>query len=364
LAATLLDRFGAEQVAQAFVTMWRSGRSSPEVLSDVATPGERPEPKPRAEFGASVWYTISVGHTGRAEARWLLPKICEAGGITKDGIGAIRVQTDMTYVQIGKDVAAKFGAGLALEEGVEMTRMDGEPVLDRPERPARAPRAEKPAYKAKLSRFVEDDAPLAERKPYTKREPAAAKPAGKPAWAADDGPAKGFEVREGEKPKRAPAKKPYAKKADGEKKPWVKREEGDGKPWEKRDAAPRKPYVKRGDAAEAAKPYAKREDGAKPYAPRGASPEAGGERKPRWKPEAGAPAKPRSAGFKSHGAGKPAAGADARPARSAGFKSHSGEGKSFGKPAGKPAGKPFAKPAKPKANPNDTSKRFVPPKKG
>ena len=393
LAATLLDRFGAEQVAQAFVTMWRQGRSSPEVLSDAATPGERPEPKPRAEFGASVWYTISVGHTGRAEARWLLPKICEAGGITKDGIGAIRVQTDMTYVQIGKDVAAKFGAGLALEEGVEMTRMDGEPVLDRPERPARAPRAEKPAYKAKPSRFVEDDAPLAERKPYTKREPAAAKPAGKPAWAADDGPAKGFEVREGEKPKRAPAKKPYAKaegakpyakadgekkpyakKADGEKKPWVKREEGDGKPWEKRDAAPRKPYVKRGDAAEAAKPYAKREegakpyakreDGAKPYAPRGASPEAGGERKPRWKPEAGAPAKPRSAGFKSHGAGKPAAGADARPARSAGFKSHSGEGKSFGKPAGKPAGKPFAKPAKPKANPNDTSKRFVPPKKG
>lgn len=374
LAQVLLERFGAEQVAQAFVTMWRQGRSSPEVLSDVATPGERPEPKPRGEFGASVWYTISVGHTGRAEARWLLPKICEAGGITKDGIGAIRVQTDQTYVQIGKAVADKFGAGVALEEGVEMRRMDGEPTLDRPERPARAPRADKPAYKPKPSRFVEDDAPLPERKPYTKREPAAAKPA----WSADDGAPKGFDARDGEKPKRAAAKKPYAKaeggkapyaktegekkpyakKADGEKKPWVKREEGDGKPWEKRDAAPRKPYAKKADAAEGAKPYAKREDGAKPYAPRGASPEAGGERKPRWKAETGA-AKPRSAGFKSHGGG------EGKPARSAGFKSHAGEGKSFGKPGGKPAGgKPFAKPAKPKANPSDTSKRFVPPKKG
>ncbi|MGB3279967.1 MAG: DEAD/DEAH box helicase [Pseudorhodobacter sp.] len=375
LAQTLLDRFGAEQVASAFVTMWRQGRSSPEVLSDVAQPGERPEPKPRGEFGASVWYTVSVGHTGRAEARWLLPKICEAGGITKDGIGAIRVQHDLTYVQIGKAVADKFGAGVALEEGVEMRRMDGEPALDRPERPARAPR-EKPAYKPKPSRFVEDDAPMAERKPYTKREPAAAKPA--PAWNSDSGAPAGFDAPASDKPKRAPAKKPYAKaeggkaayakpdsdkkpyakKADGDKKPWVKREEGDGKPWEKRDAAPRKPYAKKAEGEPAAKPYGKREDGSKPYAPRGASPEAGGERKPRWKAEADAPAKPRSAGYKSQGGGA------SKPARAAGFKSHAGEGKSFGKPGGKPGGaKPFAKPAKPKPSATDTSKRFVPPKK-
>ena len=375
IAQTLLERFGAEQVASAFVTMWRQGRSSPEVLSDVAQAGERPEPKPRGEFGASVWYTVSVGHTGRAEARWLLPKICEAGGITKDGIGAIRVQHDLTYVQIGKAVADKFGAGVALEEGVEMRRMDGEPMLERPERPARAPR-EKPAYKPKPSRFVEDDTPLAERKPYTKREPAAAKPA--PTWNSDSGAPAGFDAPAGDKPKRAPAKKPYAKaeggkaayakpdaekkpyakKAAGEKKPWIKREEGDGKPWEKRDAAPRKPYAKNAEGAPTAKPYGKREDGAKPYAPRGASPEAGGERKPRWKADAGTPAKPRSAGYKSQGGG------DSKPARAAGFKSHASEGKSFDKPGGKSGGgKPFAKPAKPKPSASDTSKRFVPPKK-
>ena len=386
LAAILLDRFGAEQVAAAFVSIWRQGRSSPEVLSDVASPAERGEPKPRGEFGASVWYTISVGHTGRAEARWLLPKICEAGGITKDGIGAIRVQHDLTYVQIGKAVADKFGAGVAIEDGVEMVRMEGEPVLDRPERPARPPRAEKPAYKPKPSRFVEDDAPLPERKPYTKREPAAAKPEG---WSSDTGTPQGYEAKaDAYKPAARTYAKPEGAKpaakiaADGAKKPWVKREPGDGKPWEARGDAPRKPYAKkveggakpyakRADAdkpyakrseGDAPKPYAKRADGAKPYAPRGASPDAGGERKPRWKPEEGA-AKPRSAGFKSHG-GKPE-GAEGRPARSAGFKSHGGEGKSFGKPGGKPAGgKPFAKPAKPKPSANDTSKRFVPPKKG
>lgn len=414
LAQALLERFGPEQVAAAFVSIWRQGRSSPEVLSDVANPTERAAPAPRGEFGASVWYTISVGHTGRAEARWLLPKICEAGGITKDGIGAIRVQHDLTYVQIGKAVADKFGAGLPIEEGVEMVRMEGEPSLERPERPVRAPRVEKPAYKAKPSRFVEDDTPLPERKPYTKREPVAAKADG---WSSDSGAPKGFEPDvetpkraakpyakpEGAKPyakadgaksygKPAGDKKPYA--ADGAKKPWVKREQGDGKPWENRGDAPRKPYAKKaedgakpyakrpdgdrpyakraeGEGAkpyarkpegDAPKPYGKRADGAKPYAPRGASPDAGGDRKPRWKPEDG-PAKPRSAGFKSHG-GKPEGG-EGKPARSSGFKSHAGGGKSFGKPGGKPgAAKPFAKPAKPKPNATDTSKRFVPPKKG
>ena len=48
----------------------------------------------------------------RAEARWLLPKICEAGNITRDAIGAIRVKTDQTFVQIAANVAANFGEGL------------------------------------------------------------------------------------------------------------------------------------------------------------------------------------------------------------------------------------------------------------
>jgi ATP-dependent RNA helicase DeaD len=395
LAATLLDRFGAEQVAAAFVSIWRQGRSSPEVLSDVATPGERPAPKPRGEFGASVWYSVSVGHTGRAEARWLLPKICEAGGITKDGIGAIRVQTDQTYVQIAAEVADKFREGLALEEGVEMRRLDSEPVLDRPERSPRGekPARDKPSYKPKPSRFVEDDAPLPVRKPYTKRDdaPAAAPaqssapaPAAKAAWSPDGGAPKGFDRPAGDAPEKRAYKKredgdrkPYAKREDSDRKPYAKKADGDKKPYAKKADGDRKPYAKKADGAapyakraDSAAPrsddaagYGKRADGAKPYAPRGATPDAGGDRKPRWKPEgkAAAPAKPRSAGFKSFGGGKTADG-EARPARAAGFKSHGGEGKPYGKPGGKPAGgKPFAKPSKPKPNANDTSKRFVPP---
>lgn len=138
-AAQLLERFGAEVVAQAFVRLWREGRPVPEELSDApAPPGTPPPPRERAPFGDAVWFTLSVGHTGRAEARWLLPKICEAGGITREAIGAIRVRQDETFVQIATAAAASFAEGVTLDEGLTMRRLPGEPMLDRPDgsRPA------------------------------------------------------------------------------------------------------------------------------------------------------------------------------------------------------------------------------------
>ena len=370
LAANLLERYGAEQIAGAFIKMWREGRSAPEVLSDNLPPVSS-APRERGEFGPSVWFQLSVGRSGRAEARWLLPKICEAGNITKDGIGAIRVQEDRTFVQILTAAAGKFGQGVELESGVTMTRLDGEPDLDRPERapraaPKRAPASrsvrdeaprEKPVYTPKPPRVVEDAAPaprpepvaeVVERKPYVKREAGENKP-----YAPRATPAQ-TEERKPYAPHGAGEKAPYPKAGAPkpyEKKTYVKRDDaGDAprKPYVKRDeagAAPRKPYVKRDETGEAPrKPYAPRAEGAKPYVKREPT-----DAKPRWgaKPE-GKPEgfKPRSAGFKSHGGG-----AD-KPGKAAGFKSHGAEGKSFGK----------AKPAV-KADPKDTSKRFVPPKK-
>ncbi|TXI06178.1 MAG: DEAD/DEAH box helicase, partial [Pseudorhodobacter sp.] len=340
MADTLLARFGAEQVAAAFVRMWREGRSAPEVLSDALPPAEARAPRERGEFGPSTWFKLSVGHTGRAEARWLLPKICETGGIARDSIGAIRVQQDETFVQIAQAVAGRFPDAQELESGLSMEKIAGEPNLERPERSPRAaaprttrsdgsrpvtpraPRADKPVYTPKPSRFVEDEADNPAAPPRAPRETA--------------------------------ERKPYAKREDGPRKPYAPREDGE-----------RKPY---------AKPFAKRDEDAP--------------RKPRW--AAGDKPAPKSAGFKSHGGGAARAegfkshrsegpakprgegygeekrpyaprkeGAEARPfakktGSAAGFKSHAAEGK-----------KPFAKtkPAAPKTDARDTSKRFVPPKK-
>jgi ATP-dependent RNA helicase DeaD len=299
IARVLIDRYGAEQVAAGFVRMWREGRSAPEVLSEQSTSAresarDAAPPRERSEFGPSVWYMLSVGRSGRAEARWLLPKICDAGGITKDGIGAIRVQEDRTFVQIADKLAGKFGATMELESGVMMERIAGEPDLDRPERaPAKAPRAVKSDY-----------APRAEKAEYTPRAEKPAPRADKPAYVPkpsriieDDGgydpmaasysaPAEAPRV---EVSRAAPAeRKPYAKRDDSERKPYAKREDGDRKPYAPRAEgakpyAPReaKPYAKSADGDR--KPYAPRAEGAKPYAPREAKPyakSADGDRKP------------------------------------------------------------------------------------
>lgn len=312
IAGDLLEQFGPEALAAAFVRLWREGRSAPEVLSTDGPTPPPSAPRERGEFGPSVWFRVSVGRAGRAEARWLLPKICDAGSIAKDGIGAIRVREDETFVQIAAASADRFGASVELDRDILMTRIEGEPDFDqprsfaRPERAERPERREKPAYVPKPSRIVEDGeaAAPAPRKEY----------APKPKF--DDNP----------RPNSRPAKPEWKDK----------------------------PYQPRGDddrPRPAAKPYAP-----KPYnsdrAPRPAG-EAGSDdagRKPRWSPDQ--KSGPRATGFKSHG------GSADRPARAEGFKSHSAGGtgykpKSEGyKPRSegykpredgpRPAGKPFA----------------------
>lgn len=264
IALDLLEQFGPEALAAAFVRLWREGRSAPEVLStDLPVPPPS-APRERGEFGPSVWFRISVGRSGRAEARWLLPKICDAGSIAKDGIGAIRVREDETFVQISEALASRFGGTVELDKGLTMERVEGEPDFDKPrfdkprfERPARPERAErpvradKPAYTPKPPRVVEDDEAVPEAAPKPK-------------------------AKYDERPRVTPT---------------------EARPDWKAERPARKPYEGRAPRAEATEEAPK---------------------KPRWTPDQ--KSAPRSAGFKSHG------GSSDRPGRAAGFKSHASEG--------------------------------------
>lgn len=256
LAGVLLERFGAEAVAAAFVRMWREGRSAPEELSEPqAAPAA---PRPRPEFGESIWFSLSVGRSGHAEARWLLPKICEAGNITRDAIGAIRVGQDETFVQIATAAASGFGEETNLDRGLDMRRLQGEPTFER-----------RPSFTPNRRSSGEGSEGHRERAP----EKAAHAP--------------------------RPLRDETETSAVTPRKPFVKREAGE-RPFEApRDAADRKPYVKRDDAGEARKPRWKA--GEKP------APRAGGF-KPEGKPavKAGKPyAKPGRAGGDDRSAGKP-----------------------------------------------------------
>ena len=138
---TLMTSFTPEQIAAAFLRLYRSTHSSPEELSPVDA-----KPSPRATFGASVWFAVSGGRNAGAEPRRLLPTLCRAGDLTKDDIGAIRIQADQSYVQILETRVPHFlaaiGPAMTLEEGAKLSQLASPPVL---ERESRGP--SKPAYK-------------------------------------------------------------------------------------------------------------------------------------------------------------------------------------------------------------------------
>ncbi|PZQ45855.1 MAG: DEAD/DEAH box helicase [Rhodovulum sulfidophilum] len=210
LAAALLDRFGAEQVAAAFIRLWREGHSAPEELAEPEAPGAPAARRPRDDFGDSVWFALSVGRSGRAEPRWLLPKICEAGGITRDSIGAIRINEDESFVQIAKAAAGAFGEGVEFDRGLVMRRVEGEPVLERrapaPRRvPRRAEQGEgggfDPARDAERSAAMPARAPAGERKARWQAEARADRTGDAPA-------AKGAGAKPGKGPRKSEGGKP------------------------------------------------------------------------------------------------------------------------------------------------------------
>lgn len=130
MIAALLEKHGAEAVAAGFLRRLRAGMAAPEELIDVANVSSAPR-APRGPFGPSVWFELSVGRKQRAEPRWLLPMLIEAGKIDRNDVGAIRILDGESYVQISAARADDFKAALGpdgmMEKGVRARPSDGPP---------------------------------------------------------------------------------------------------------------------------------------------------------------------------------------------------------------------------------------------
>lgn len=128
--ARLVGQFDARQLAAAYLRLYNSRQTAPEELSAVSA-GEKP--KPRAPFGPTQWFSISGGRAKGAEPRRYLPMLCKAGGITKDDIGAIRIQETETFVEIREAAVRGFLETLAgkteIEPGAIIKQLDGAPKI-------------------------------------------------------------------------------------------------------------------------------------------------------------------------------------------------------------------------------------------
>ncbi|MBO6789460.1 MAG: DEAD/DEAH box helicase [Dinoroseobacter sp.] len=132
-AERLLKGRSPEQIAAAYLRLYQERHSAPELLETAPEPGQR-KTQDRAAFGPSTWFSLSLGRKDRAEPRWLLPMLCRNAGLSKDAIGAIRVQYQETFVEIARDAVPamkkELGDELALEQGAKLTELPGVPDFD------------------------------------------------------------------------------------------------------------------------------------------------------------------------------------------------------------------------------------------
>ena len=164
-AQKLLTDHDPEQIAAAFVRLYRAGHSAPEELLDTGPPdrpdrGERPprpdrpprrdrpargRPGSRDDFTDSVWISLSVGHKHTAEARWLLPMLCRAGELDKKDIGAIRIQEHVTFVELAPGCVDRLlsavGPSRKVEKSITVTLLKSVPEVLRDSMPETAPEA-------------------------------------------------------------------------------------------------------------------------------------------------------------------------------------------------------------------------------
>jgi len=246
LVQEVMSRFKARDIAAAFVRLYQAGHPAPEELLD-ASAEEPSRKKRRDDFADGVWFRLSVGRKDHAEPRWLLPMLCRAGHITKNEIGAIRIQQNETFVELTPGCVDRFLAAVGpertVEESVVLTRLDRAPDLrdDAPFVPA-----SRPPFRSRSSsapRRPEDRG--APRKPYRKFEHKA-DVAPEPAVQAE--PERGAEPgdRDGGKPgKPWQKKKPFKKGKPG----FKFAPNADGKPAKGKKTKPRtKPKFAGGDA--------------------------------------------------------------------------------------------------------------------
>ena len=322
----LTELYSADQIAAAYMRLYAGRTSAPEDLDP--SPQEEAR-KPRAAFGASVWFAVSQGRADGAEPRRLLPMVCNAGNITKDDIGAIRIQQSESFVEIRQESAAAFeaavGPGGKLEDNIRLRKLDKAPDL------SQSPREPRSDYKGKKPssgpRSASSPRPQSSSQPQSSSRP---KPGSKPESKLRDA-----------RPDFSENRKPRDVKTDRSKpdpRPERTRPEGVVEPRKPKKPAGAKPQPAHKKAAYSNdKPKAAPKDGPKP----GGYKDKGGDR-PKGKSE------PRPKG-KEGGFSKP------RSASGATGKSNKRSGAAAAPSGGGDAAKRY------RAAANDTSKRFVPP---
>lgn len=157
LAAALLEKYNAEHLAAAIIRLTRATDSAPEVLQDPGAhkpdrarkdrydpdrdfprqaPGEQRAHGGRrgTDFPDGQWIKLGVGRKNKADPRWLIPMLCKSGGFSRGSIGAIRIDSDATHVELKPEAANSLLAAAGERQIIDKSIWVG--AVDAPDAPA------------------------------------------------------------------------------------------------------------------------------------------------------------------------------------------------------------------------------------
>ncbi|MGI9371465.1 MAG: DEAD/DEAH box helicase [Hyphomicrobiales bacterium] len=145
-AERLLTNFSPKQVAAAFLRLTKAWKSAPEDIQMVpvdgpahrdfrdGNAGKKKGAKKSRDFDNSLWVTITVGRKQNAEPRWLIPLLCNAGGLSKSHLGYIRIEQNQTHIELDAEYAEQFldaiGPNRTLEKNISVKVLDAKPNFD------------------------------------------------------------------------------------------------------------------------------------------------------------------------------------------------------------------------------------------
>jgi ATP-dependent RNA helicase DeaD len=201
LGAKLLEKLGAEAVSGLLAATERGKRPVAEELAESSALYARVDAEPRREarepMKGGAWFRMNVGHAHQADPRWIVPILCRRGQIEKKHIGAIRIFTNETKIEIAAEVADAFDKAVRAPDRKDPSIRIV--ACDPPGRTTR-PRGEEPTPKAgRFERSIlEESSPWdRDRRPSPDR----GRPSGPPRG---DGPDAPRGPRFGKKPFGAP----------------------------------------------------------------------------------------------------------------------------------------------------------------
>ncbi len=123
LALDLLAQKDPVDIALALLRSHTKALPEPEDLIDLSgKSGDAARTNGHREgFEDTVWFRMDIGRRQNADPRWILPLLCRRGHITRNEIGAIRIEQNETWFQVPRAIEAKFSDALkrTAQDGAE-----------------------------------------------------------------------------------------------------------------------------------------------------------------------------------------------------------------------------------------------------